>query len=474
MDSPFSLVVFASSQMTRLYPLRWLRVALCELLNADPELRVAALFIDAPAPKKAKSRARLVRKHGETKLQQYEAILARDAVEPEPEFDLEAVCQERGLPFFEMDLNSAEALAKVRELAPDLGVLFGCRILKGPIIDAPLHGTVNFHARDAERFRGGGSLGYWELLEQAEDIQITLHQAVAKVDAGGLLACSRLAIDACDTLESLLLKTVLRGLEFYAKSISDFARRRPAFVAQDSSRAQTYRRNIVDEAIFRDARRLVLRQMARYREGPLPSLWAPAPKPFGGSSSQLLVLSYARVANNDDHPDNLPFEVFYGQLQWLSKFAEIVSLTGAGSVFESPEPKRRVALVMALREQDLVVCLPFLRAYEIPITLLLGPEQWLDESMRLEDLEGPTGRARIDLGVSLREAGETALAPVFEARERAPVAVMAEPGRAPSERGALWLTEGQGAWLSGSSFAGQPIRCVPAPDSVTALAVLFE
>lgn len=485
-----SVVLFAAERMTRRYPLRWLRIMLCKRLLASQEIEIKGVFIDKAPPKKVKSEKRLIKKHGEARYREYLAAKQEDAPDMEEAFSYQEACESLGLPFYEVDLNSEEALEIVKDLEPDLGLLFGCRILKEPIITLPRFGTLNFHARDAEQFRGGGALGYWELLEGVEEVQITIHKAVAKVDAGAILKRSRLRIEDCDTLESLLLKTVLRGVGVYAQTILDFARGQRDFTPQSSDQTKTYRRDLVAETIYRKEREQILLSMPRYRGGSLPELWAEGPK---GLPEGLLILGYPAISNSKSHERNLPFEVFFGQMQWLKRHINVVSLGEALTRLEKGETLAGCAVITLDGgfRQDLQTVLPCLEAFEFPATFFLGPRdvkveirlcgQTLMGAGEIRDL---AARGPYDFGVlrtdHFEKQGAAGFDRVFEEQLRvwtgkAGVGAALPYGQADfdSEYPGLCF-DNSGLLNRPETFDGARLSRVLAPSSVADLAALFS
>ncbi|MBK05532.1 MAG: hypothetical protein CL920_07910 [Deltaproteobacteria bacterium] len=495
--SSFSVVIFASENMTRRYPMRWLRIALCKQLLSSEHIEIKGLFIDRPPAAPAKSLERYKKKYGEEAFYQFLELQALEPSDTETPFSYVDACQALDIPCYEMDLNSDETHALLTELQPDLGVLFGCRILHESIVDAPTFGTLNFHARDAEKFRGGGALGYWELLEDERDIQITIHRAVAKVDAGQLLTTSRLEIEPCDTLESLLLKTVIRGVDVYAQSIIRFAEGHREMSPQQTEQAKTYRRDLLAETFFRKERQQVLSQMDRYRDKKLPELWAPAPKQVTPTQPTVFILSYPLIANHPSHPTNIPYEVFVGQLQWLQRYFRCISLSDALKQLrgEDVPSDNGISFVLTLDggfAQDSVVVLPFLRAFELPATLLVSPQS-IEDSRTMcgqalfewEALYAEVERASLDVGLlspthfdheqldSFDFVGEQTL---LESWLRRKCEVAALPYKCNKD-----IPEGPGIWLrtheapnTPAHFDGRQLARIVAPSSVGELAERIE
>jgi hypothetical protein len=84
------------------------------------------------------------------------------------------------------DLHSPSSIARLRELAPDLGVVFATYPLRGEVFTIPRLGCLNLHLGRAPEFRGS-SPGFYELLEGVPEVGVTVHRVVAGLDAGPIL-----------------------------------------------------------------------------------------------------------------------------------------------------------------------------------------------------------------------------------------------------------------------------------------------
>jgi L-malate glycosyltransferase len=139
------------------------------------------------------------------------------------------------------DIHDAESVALIRSLSPDLGVIVGGRILDDSVITIPKCGTLNIHKRKLPQYRGGGPVGYWEILAGEPSIGVSIHFATRQLDGGPVIAETTIPIEECDTLESLKLKADLRGAQLYHDAIRGLAHGQRYAVPQDLSRGTTYR-----------------------------------------------------------------------------------------------------------------------------------------------------------------------------------------------------------------------------------------
>jgi methionyl-tRNA formyltransferase/peptidoglycan/xylan/chitin deacetylase (PgdA/CDA1 family) len=138
--------------------------------------------------------------------------------------DLAATCKAGETELFiTHDIHSEDALAFVRRLNPDLGLVFGTRILKPALFQIPKRGSINIHKRKVPDYRGGGAVGLWELLDDRKEIGITVHRVEEKVDVGAVIRSASIPIEPLDVLESLALKADVVGADLIVAAIRDFA-----------------------------------------------------------------------------------------------------------------------------------------------------------------------------------------------------------------------------------------------------------
>ncbi len=92
-----------------------------------------------------------------------------------------------GIEVFEVEtFHSASAIAKMRSLAPDLGIIYGTNIIKENVFGIPKLGSINFHQGLAPYYRGGPPI-FWELFNDEKELGLTVHFVAAKVDTGDVV-----------------------------------------------------------------------------------------------------------------------------------------------------------------------------------------------------------------------------------------------------------------------------------------------
>jgi len=239
------VVVFTAGEMTAIDR------AFYERLTADPLIELLAIVVDdyrrRPKPLLVRI-ARAIREDGPRWVAFKLTSKIRAIVDRATERAADAIHGPRRQPAplpvrieHVADIHSDASLALIRSLQPDLGVIVGGRILRDSVITIPARGTLNIHKRKLPEYRGGGPVGYWEILAGERSIGVSIHYATNRVDAGPVVAESTIAIDEYDTLETLKLKADVRGAQLYHDAIRRIAEWRDTPVAQDLSVGTTYR-----------------------------------------------------------------------------------------------------------------------------------------------------------------------------------------------------------------------------------------
>jgi peptidoglycan/xylan/chitin deacetylase (PgdA/CDA1 family) len=317
----------------------------------------------------------------------------------------EALERSTGVRVFRVpDIHSATALGLIRSLAPQLGVIVGGRILKESVISIPELGTLNIHKRKVPEYRGGGPVGYWELLAGESEIGVTVHYAVAAVDAGAVLAEASIPIEECDTLESLQIKADIAGAELYLDTIHRFAAGCRRAKPQDLAIGRTYRQPT--DAQLRKHRRDFARRARRRMPSSesLPS-WLTRARllaqyalvfPFlyrlrktfeNRRHAPVCVFFYHVVSNRPVNHMALPLEEFARQMEFLQRYYAILALPEAVERLSSGH-NDSIAAVITFDDgyRDNTWAIRYLRYFGIPATFFVSTGNIRDERRFEHDL----------------------------------------------------------------------------------------
>jgi len=247
------------------------------------------------------------------------------------------------------DLHSDESLAFVREFRPNLGVVFGTKILKPALYEIPRLGSINVHKKKVPDYRGGGPTGLWELLEGAKEIGITVHGVTTNLDGGPVLQRTTMRIDPYDRLDSLALKADVVGNDLLIQTIRDMVKGTGSFQEQ-TGEARTFRnpsdhqllayRRELDQRLTpydrprgRPMWKLLLRSIVLY-----PFLtfrnWN-----YRFRQSFPVIILYHHLITDRPHHLGLPTSEFVKQVEYLRRHYHIASLPEAMEMLEAGRVK---------------------------------------------------------------------------------------------------------------------------------------
>lgn len=110
--------------------------------------------------------------------------------------------------------NKPEVVEEIIALKADFVLLFGSGIIKEPILEAYKDRVINMHLGLSPYYRGSGT-NFWPLVDgKPECVGATIHLAVLKVDAGGILHQVRpQGLNPNDTIHDLGNKTIRSTLK---------------------------------------------------------------------------------------------------------------------------------------------------------------------------------------------------------------------------------------------------------------------
>ncbi len=116
--------------------------------------------------------------------------------------DVPTYCRSRGIAFLETGpLDSADGLAAIKALGPDLGIHAGAGLLRRPLIEAFRLGVLNAHMGLLPAYRGM-NVAEWAALEGAP-VGCSVHLIDTGIDTGPMLATREVDIAGCGSIAAL-------------------------------------------------------------------------------------------------------------------------------------------------------------------------------------------------------------------------------------------------------------------------------
>jgi methionyl-tRNA formyltransferase len=180
-----------------------------QMLNAwrDRDIGNLTVAVEHPAAEPAVTRLRRrLRNEGLSWIAMRLGAANHSAVKPAaqegPMVDVPTYCRSRGIAFLETGpLDSADAVAAIKALGPDLGIHAGAGLLRRPLIDTFRLGVLNAHMGLLPAYRGM-NVAEWAALEGAP-IGCTVHLIDSGIDTGPLLAMQEVNIAGYGSIAAL-------------------------------------------------------------------------------------------------------------------------------------------------------------------------------------------------------------------------------------------------------------------------------
>ncbi len=259
--------------------------------------------------------------------------------------DLKEFAKKKGIAFrFTTDVHADASLTFIRDFRPDLGLVFGTRILKPTLFEIPRLGCINLHKRKLPDYRGGGPIGLWELLDGKKEMGVTVHEVTTDLDGGPILNETSIPIDPYDRLDSLALKADVVGDDLLILTIRDLAS------GTAKSKKQTS-----EGRLYRNPSDHLMHAYRRELEKKLPPIKVQRSRPFWKLALRTVALMpflvlrnwtyrsrktfpviilYHHLITDRPHHLGLPTVEFERQIKYLRKHYHIASLPEAMRMLE--------------------------------------------------------------------------------------------------------------------------------------------
>lgn len=148
-------------------------------------------------------------------------VTHRDRASENIWFDsVEKLARARALPVITPeDPNDPAVVAQIRALAPDFLFSFYYRNMLGPeLLALPRRGAYNMHGSLLPKYRGRVPVN-WAVIRGERETGATLHQMVAKADAGGIVDQEAVAIGPDETAAEVFAKVTAAAERVLARAL---------------------------------------------------------------------------------------------------------------------------------------------------------------------------------------------------------------------------------------------------------------
>jgi methionyl-tRNA formyltransferase len=154
---------------------------------------------------------------------------------------VEALARARALPVITpADANAPSMVTQIRALRPDFLFSFYYRSMLGPeLLALPARGAYNMHGSLLPKYRGRVPVN-WAVIMGESETGATLHQMVAKPDAGGIVDQQAVPIGPEDSAAEVFDKVTAAAGEVLARSLPGLIAGTARIMPQDLSRGSYY------------------------------------------------------------------------------------------------------------------------------------------------------------------------------------------------------------------------------------------
>lgn len=118
-------------------------------------------------------------------------------------------------------LNAPLCYETIRDLKPDVILVYGTTIVKDKILALASRLAINMHTGISPYYRGAGC-AFWPLYyEELDKIGATIHECTSEIDGGLIYEVGQAKLQADDSLFSVFARCVETGTELYIKVVGD-------------------------------------------------------------------------------------------------------------------------------------------------------------------------------------------------------------------------------------------------------------
>ena len=233
------------------------------------------------------------------------------------------------------NINSKDALFKIKELNPSMVIVHGTRIIKDEILNCISSDFINIHWGISPDYRGDGILTpiYFKNWEK---IGFTIHKIDSGTDSGDIICKEKIEIDERDNFYSIGLKMTRQAIEYLSNGLIINNKLNSCIIPikQDLSKGllsnSAFLKKNIHIKLFSPLNLLIKKLQIKFfleSKRVIKSLIGITTYPFIPKSD--IVFLYHEVTNNPsefalDHDLFLDKETFEKQIKWISSKYSVI------------------------------------------------------------------------------------------------------------------------------------------------------
>lgn len=169
----------------------------------------------------------------------FAAVAKRNEIASAPQPKLASYFQAQDVPVKHVgDLNSAASERALRQLRPDVVLLLGTGIIRKPILDVPIIGTVHCHQGYLPTYRGVNTIEW--AIYHGDDVHITTHFVDPGIDTGRILHRQRIPLYAGDDVQRVRERCKQAAVPLLLQTLDDIRAGTIEPIQQTADEGQQY------------------------------------------------------------------------------------------------------------------------------------------------------------------------------------------------------------------------------------------
>ena len=126
----------------------------------------------------------------------------------------------------EFELNSQKTTNFVKLAKPDIVLIFGCHLIKDPLLSVLPKHSINLHGGLSPRYRGTATMFWPFYFLEPNHVGSTFHYIVSEPDAGNVIHQSTPILEYGDKIHDVACKTIVQSAKDAIKLLEIFRKNR--------------------------------------------------------------------------------------------------------------------------------------------------------------------------------------------------------------------------------------------------------
>jgi len=138
-------------------------------------------------------------------------------------------------------VNSAETVAALTKMAPDILCVYGTAVVRDEVLSLAPRIALNLHTGISPRYRGA-DCAFWPLHNrEPEWVGATVHECTSAIDGGSIFGIRRASLAGNEGVAGVFARAVIAGANLYSEVVNDVLVGHAFSQPQDLTQGREYR-----------------------------------------------------------------------------------------------------------------------------------------------------------------------------------------------------------------------------------------